>query len=620
MKPARIFLASILAVIFSGVTFYFMNCRTPEIHFTDALGTWHSADISKINRQNSIREKLTGDYNRDINYLDREIEKYDQLYYAAEYVDGYYSAIDYFAKDNTISPETEEYVYKLYEDYRALYPMETEEEISHKILDETGNYEAVKKEVSDCGNYNEYVVGIAENARTLMDISLYKDNQWMKNNFIKTQRDYYALEGIKLSPQDETGYMAVLCFWGADLAAVLLTLFVGIYLAGFIKTGNKYLLLQLAVWSIGILMIYIVCFIISGVFLGLPDFGTSIQSIKSFRTCQYTLSCGIVAVLWVLFKMAGFAFLLFGGMFLYSRRKRIPGITLFFLVVVGERLILSYKGSNPLFIFLREVNFFSAFSLEKFFLRYLNLNFFSMSVSSFTAFLVFFIPLSALLWIMGYKGYVGYAMEAYDKMQREYYDEIDRRYNESRKIRHDINNHLLALRFMIEKGDVKGASKYIGEVSEQLDMSIMPVKTGSDVLDALLYQKTVQAKEKGIELSVQMECPPGKNNISDYDLCGIFGNIIDNALEASRNVEKPSIKLFVGSQHNMLFISCENAYLGELRKKGNVFHTTKESSHIHGIGLKRVKELAEKNGGDISINSENNRFIIEILLNGKNII
>ena len=81
--------------------------------------------------------------------------------------------------------------------------------------------------------------------------------------------------------------------------------------------------------------------------------------------------------------------------------------------------------------------------------------------------------------------------------EQQYYDEINRRYLEGRKIRHDINNHLLAINTLIETGNVEQAKRYISEVSEQLDLVAMPLKTGRDVLDALLFKKTEQATGKG---------------------------------------------------------------------------------------------------------------------------
>ena len=57
----------------------------------------------------------------------------------------------------------------------------------------------------------------------------------------------------------------------------------------------------------------------------------------------------------------------------------------------------------------------------------------------------------------------------------------------------ELNNHLLAISTLIETGNMEQAKHYISEVSEQLDLVAIPIKTGRDVLDALLFKKTEQA-------------------------------------------------------------------------------------------------------------------------------
>lgn len=144
----------------------------------------------------------------------------------------------------------------------------------------------------------------------------------------------------------------------------------------------------------------------------------------------------------------------------------------------------------------------------------------------------------------------------------------------------------------------------------------MPVKTGRNVLDALLFKKTEQAAEKGCKITFEIDCPIS-GSASDYDLCTIFGNILDNAIEASNSGDRISVK--IGKQLDMLYISCKNPFSHKLKRRGDRILTTKKDFASHGFGIMRVREIARRYGGDVNITAENDVFLMEILLNTNNI-
>ena len=67
----------------------------------------------------------------------------------------------------------------------------------------------------------------------------------------------------------------------------------------------------------------------------------------------------------------------------------------------------------------------------------------------------------------------------------------------------------------------------------------------------------------------------------------------------------------------MLYISCENPFSGELKRRGDRIITTKKDFASHGFGIMRVRELARRYGGEVNITAEKGVFLIEILLNTK---
>ena len=264
---------------------------------------------------------------------------------------------------------------------------------------------------------------------------------------------------------------------------------------------------------------------------------------------------------------------------------------------------------------LKEINVLSLFSFERFFMYYMNLEVFGILVSRLPVFIIFVCIVFVFLAIISVQSISKRMEELTKETEQEYYDEINRRYLEGRKIRHDINNHLLAINTLIETGNVEQAKRYISEVSEQLDLVAMPVKTGRDVLDALLLKKTEQATEKGAQIVFEINAAFHDCTIADYDLCTIFGNILDNAIEAVNAGDK--ILVSIDKQHDMFYISCENTFYGELKRKGDKILSTKKEFGSHGFGLTRIRDTAKHYGGDVSITAENGVFRIEILMNIK---
>jgi len=343
----------------------------------------------------------------------------------------------------------------------------------------------------------------------------------------------------------------------------------------------------------------------------------ALQSLLSFKSCPILISCGTLLMLCLIFKLIGFGVLLCIVLLCLTCHRKWPVVVMIGLVGAEAWLAFMNREVDGIAEFLREINLFSAFGAQRYFLRYLNLNITGQAVSPWSIFVIFMVLSMVLMLFVTTRQVSAYTREIRGRAEQAYYDELDHRYEETRKIRHDINNHLLALKLLVEKGDLASAKAYIGEISEELDQTIMPVRTGSNVLDALLWQKISRARKAQIDIQPEIQCSVKGWNISDYDLCGIFGNILDNALEAVEGMEAPVVNLFIGKQLDMLYISCKNAYEGERSKRGENYATTKASPESHGLGIPRVREIAKFYGGEVNITAEKGEFLIEILLNNK---
>ena len=135
------------------------------------------------------------------------------------------------------------------------------------------------------------------------------------------------------------------------------------------------------------------------------------------------------------------------------------------------------------------------------------------------------------------------------------------------------------------------------------------MNTGNQVLDVILTTKSLQCQKRGITLQAMVE----GNVLSDIhvkDLCSLFGNILDNAIEATQQVkseDKRLINLSVRRHKQFIMIECENysEKMVEIEKTRALPGTTKGDKVRHGFGLKSIQKVAEKYGGVMTITSQN---------------
>lgn len=579
--PLQLIFFALAAIILNAIIFYSINFSGNVLQSKDVFGMKYIYDREDIALQETILDSLPTDVDAAEAFLREQLQAL-----TAE-----------FEKDSGSS---------------------TPEEAYFSLQDARRPYDAVLSQIVYVKGYPEYVKGIADNAEGLLEFPLYRQKGWLHNNIIQTQKDFYGLEQIVLTPVNEAGFISLINYRITDIFALLLTMGMVWMLAPSKELSvRKRYVGPILIWLVSLCAMYLLNFSMIAGSIGLPEFQVTLQSLRSFQSCPYLIGCGTLAVLCLAFKLAGFGVFLCIGLFCFSCHRKWP-IALITGLVGAEAWLAFINGNvDGISEFLREINLFSAFGTERFFLRYLNLNIGGQAVAPWPVFVIFLMLLAVLVLLATTRRVGAYAREIRGRVERAYYDELDHKYEETRKIRHDINNHLLVLRLLVEKGDLTSAKAYIGEISEELDQTIMPVRTGSNVLDALIWQKISQARECNIAIQTEIHCSVNGRNISDYDLCGIFGNILDNAMEAVAGLDAPVISLFISNQLDMLYISCKNPYQGERTKRGDSYVTTKDSPESHGLGIPRVREIAKLYDGEVNISTENEHFLIEILLNNK---
>ena len=193
-----------------------------------------------------------------------------------------------------------------------------------------------------------------------------------------------------------------------------------------------------------------------------------------------------------------------------------------------------------------------------------------------------------------------------------------------RREMHDMKHYIIALK---NEDDAEKRAEVLRDMEQSIAIQEAFMNTGNQVLDVILTTKSLQCEKKGIVFKVMVDGDL-LQGIHVKDLCSLFGNILDNAIEATQQIEEKDrrmINLTVRRKNQFVIVECENASDAEnvrLKKTtqrtifgtSNLPKTTKKDNVKHGYGLKSIAQVAEKYGGGISVSYEDGWFKLKVVL------
>lgn len=201
-------------------------------------------------------------------------------------------------------------------------------------------------------------------------------------------------------------------------------------------------------------------------------------------------------------------------------------------------------------------------------------------------------------------------------------EEAEHFYGSIRRVRHEMKNHMANIKGLVAGEKYGEVEKYI----EKLDATIQELdykfSTGNAVTDVIINDKYCRAVNAGIICSVKFEYRE-TDTVSAFDLGIILNNLLDNAIEACEKLEeeKRHISLTLKRKRHFLLIEVENSFDGKLEwRDGESFPaTTKRDGRPgilpeHGIGLKNVRDVAERYLGSMDVKAEGEVFRVTVML------
>lgn len=195
------------------------------------------------------------------------------------------------------------------------------------------------------------------------------------------------------------------------------------------------------------------------------------------------------------------------------------------------------------------------------------------------------------------------------QQQYAYYQDKLKDEERIRSIYHDLKNHLLVMESRQNTEETRQMAETLrSQIADYEDY----VHTGNEFLDIILKDKAAKAREKQIDFSAMVDFH-GIDFMEPLDISTIFGNAIDNAIEASENLPEYKRLITVKAERvrDMLLITIENnTQPGNHLTEG----TTKKDRFVHGFGIPNIKKAVEKYGGQCSFQQEERVYRLKILI------
>ena len=192
------------------------------------------------------------------------------------------------------------------------------------------------------------------------------------------------------------------------------------------------------------------------------------------------------------------------------------------------------------------------------------------------------------------------SLEQATQAQKNYIAEAQRRYEQTKAFRHDIANHLSVLDGLLNSKKLDESKAYLQKLKMASTSLSFPYQTGNPVVDILLSEKLGLVKEITAEVTLLLPRPCG---IDDFDLCVIFANALDNAINACQSAKGTKlIRIHGERQGDFYMLAFENT-------------CSDEPLPPAGTGLSNIKSVAEKYHGATLTEKVGQRFSLNVLLN-----
>lgn len=207
-----------------------------------------------------------------------------------------------------------------------------------------------------------------------------------------------------------------------------------------------------------------------------------------------------------------------------------------------------------------------------------------------------------------------FVMKQQEEMRKQYVENVKYRYDEIKRIRHDMKQSYTVLETLLIENRTLEAIEYIREGRSTISKTEVLVDVGNDFVNSILNSKLGAAKQFGIEVI----CSSVKDisGINAVDLCTLLGNLLDNAIEAAKQClpEKRLIEVKITDSNGKLIIQVTNSIKCSVLNVNGELLSTKNNPLEHGFGVKSIRLIAKKYSGTVNYFEEDGTLSCQVML------
>ena len=197
------------------------------------------------------------------------------------------------------------------------------------------------------------------------------------------------------------------------------------------------------------------------------------------------------------------------------------------------------------------------------------------------------------------------------ELEQKNYTELGNLYHKISSMRHDFKEQLIILKQLIADGELNTVKNHIDNVEHSLHHSGDIIHTSNRMVDYIFNSKITSNPD--ITFIITGECVK-IDRIDELDLASLFGNMLENAIEATKQSGGTMIEVKFSIQGDYQNIICKNPLKESVIENNPQLETTKKEKDIHGYGVKSMKNIVKTSGGLIDFYEENSCFCVHIAL------
>ncbi|MDE6566253.1 MAG: GHKL domain-containing protein [Lachnospiraceae bacterium] len=196
-----------------------------------------------------------------------------------------------------------------------------------------------------------------------------------------------------------------------------------------------------------------------------------------------------------------------------------------------------------------------------------------------------------------------------------YFEELHKQDEKQKILIHDIRRHLLSIADLNKKQETDKIASYINQIIQSSDLQNSVRVCDNNLLNTILFRAKRQCKESDISFitDIRSKCI---DFLPEYDITALFSNLLDNALDAAKDIPGSFIELNITPHNNNGFMitMINSCHKNPFSKENHQLISTKKNKWRHGYGMKSIQRIIEKYDGNSRLYFDENSFTFHTII------